>query len=237
MERTACTRTRPRKLPPVIACAVCLVAWLGVHSQASAEIYKYQTETGEVVLTTEPRSDLKLIEIIGKSSSSSAATSSSSTASTAPRHRPRNSGQIQADQTNHDGLIREASEAYQLPFAFIKAVIKIESNFNTRAVSRVGAMGLMQLMPGTAEDMGVSDPFDARQNIFGGTKYLRMLANRYNGDINLVLAAYNAGPGNVDKYRGIPFESTRGYVQNVYRWYKRYQEAHPNQDTKAAESP
>ena len=161
--------------------------------------------------------------------------SKSTSAATKPAHRARNKKAVARDQTTHDHLIREASEAYELPFAFIKAVIKIESNFNTHAVSRVGAMGLMQLMPGTAGDMGVTDAFDARQNIFGGTRYLRLMANRYNGDINLVLAAYNAGPGNVDKVSGIPFESTRGYVKNVYHWYKKYEDIEAGKSGSASE--
>lgn len=219
-----------------------VVVALGTASSASAEIYKYRNKNGEVVVTTEPRSDLELIEIIGerkprssakKASSSSAASSStaSSTSSSAtPQHRNRTSAKIANDQNAFDHIIREAAEAYDLPFAFIKAVIKIESNFNTHAVSRVGAMGLMQLMPATAESLGVTDAFDARQNIFGGARYLRKQVNRYNGDINLVLSAYNAGPGNVDKYGGIPFESTARYVQNVYRWYQRYQELEASPD-------
>jgi soluble lytic murein transglycosylase-like protein len=108
--------------------------------------------------------------------------------------------------------------------AFIKAVIHVESRFNPRATSHVGAMGLMQLMPGTARDMGVAEPYDPRQNIFGGTKYLAMLTEKYDGDINQILAGYNAGPGTVDDYGGIPWRATRGYVQDVYHWYKIYRE-------------
>lgn len=208
-----------------------LVSLLFIAETAQAEIYKYETEDGEVVLSTEKRDDLKLLEVMGVAPKR-AKSSSTTTQTTTPRSKVK----INSDQNAHDHLIREAAAAYGLPFAFIKAVVKIESNFNTHAVSRVGAMGLMQLMPATAEDMGVTDAFDARQNIFGGTKYLRMMANKYNGDINLVLAAYNAGPGNVDKYEGIPFESTRGYVQKVYSWYKEY-EALENQAATESDSP
>ena len=126
---------------------------------------------------------------------------------------------------NYDLIIREASESYGIPYAFIKAVIKIESNFNPRAVSHAGAMGLMQLMPATAEHMGVTDPFDPRQNIMGGTKFLKRLSERYDGDINLILAGYHAGPGNVERVGGIPFEKTQQYVRNVYSWYVRYRES------------
>ena len=124
----------------------------------------------------------------------------------------------------YDAYIAEASQIYNIPAAFIKAVIKIESNFNPRAVSRVGAMGLMQLMPATASHMKVEDPFDPRQNIMGGTRYLRRLADRYDGDINLVLSGYHAGPGNVEKAGGIPFEKTQNYVKNVYSWYVKYRD-------------
>lgn len=220
-------------------CQLILVVFVSMvlaPASAAADIYKYKNENGDIVLTTEPRSDLELIEVIEESSPpertdrkatkkrTRGSSKSAKKSTTPPDARPRSKSTINSDQTAYDDIISEASEAYSIPFTFIKAVIKIESNYNRHAVSHVGAMGLMQLMPGTAEDMGVTDAFDPRQNIFGGTKYLRMMANKYNGDINLVLSAYNAGPGNVDKFSGIPFESTRGYVQKVYRWYQRYQE-------------
>ncbi|MBH23164.1 MAG: hypothetical protein CMH57_01635 [Myxococcales bacterium] len=123
----------------------------------------------------------------------------------------------------YDDYIREAAATYQIPFAFIKGVIKVESNFYPTVISPVGAMGLMQLMPATADYLGVKDAFDPRQNIFGGAKLLRMLTNRYNGDINLLLSAYNAGEGAVDRYDGIPYEKTREYVRRVYHYYKQYQ--------------
>ena len=125
-----------------------------------------------------------------------------------------------------DDIIREASETYQIPFFFIKGVIKVESNFNPLVVSRTGAMGLMQLMPGTADFLGVEDAFDPRQNIFGGAKLLRILTNRFNGDINLVLSGYNAGEGAVARYDGIPYAQTREYVRRVYHHYKSYQRRH-----------
>ena len=102
----------------------------------------------------------------------------------------------------------------------VQAVIQVESGYQERARSRKGAMGLMQLMPGTARAMGVMDPFDPRQNVLGGTRYLRVLANRFGGDLVLTIAAYNAGEGAVDKYRGIPpYAETRRYVQRVLGHY------------------
>lgn len=122
--------------------------------------------------------------------------------------------------TRYDTIIAEAARLYQLPADFIRAVVKVESNFNPNVVSRTGAMGLMQLMPGTARSMGVSNPFDPRQNIFGGSRYLRFLANTFNGDLVLTVAAYNAGEGAVMRYRGVPpYDETRRYVQRVIQHY------------------
>ncbi|MDR5657870.1 lytic transglycosylase domain-containing protein [Serpentinicella sp. ANB-PHB4] len=122
-----------------------------------------------------------------------------------------------------DDIINKASVKYNIPSALIKSVIHTESSFNPRAVSHAGAQGLMQLMPGTARGLGVTNVWDPVQNIEGGTKYLRQLMNQYNGDLSLTLAAYNAGPGNVQKYNGIPpFSETQNYVKTVTERYKMY---------------
>lgn len=127
-----------------------------------------------------------------------------------------------SDHDAFDAYIAEAAAEYSIPEAFIKAVIHVESAFNPNAVSHEGAMGLMQLMPGTAEYLGCADPFDPRQNIMAGTYYLRILSNQYDGDINLVLSAYNAGSGNVARAGGIPFEQTQRYVVRVFEFYRVY---------------
>lgn len=120
----------------------------------------------------------------------------------------------------YDGFIREASLIYNLPETFIRAVMTVESNFHADVVSYVGAMGLMQLMPGTASRMGVANPFEPRQNILGGARYLRMLANQFNGDMVLTLAAYNAGENAVVRYGGVPpYDETRRYVKRVLHHY------------------
>ena len=139
------------------------------------------------------------------------------------RPAPSASSEAERNPTNYDPYIREAARLYQIPEALVRAVIRVESNFDPRAVSRANAQGLMQLIPATAERMLVSDPFDARQNVLGGTRYLRVLANLFNGNIQLTLAAYNAGENAVIKYRGIPpFEETQMYVTKVMQFYNIY---------------
>jgi len=206
-----------------------LTVFLGVlvwSEAAMAELYQYQGPDGEVIITTERRSDLKLIEVIeGKSGKTVSEAKvqkqvktpdGRSVITTAPTR------EAERGEDAFDDIIREASAAYDVPFGFVKGVIRVESHFNPNAMSPVGAMGLMQLMPRTAASVNVTDPFDPRQNIFGGTRFLRILIDRYDGDINLILAAYNAGDAAVARYDGIPYPQTRGYVAHVYRWYRTY---------------
>lgn len=126
----------------------------------------------------------------------------------------------------YDAYISEAAQIYRLPVAFIRAVIKVESNFDPGCVSRTNARGLMQLMPATARSMGVRRVHDPRENILGGTRYLRILANHFNGDYALVLAAYNAGRPRVDRYvqrrEPLPEVTVTRYIPRTLMWYRRF---------------
>ena len=119
-------------------------------------------------------------------------------------------------------LIAEAGRIHRVDPRLVAAVVQRESAFNQNAVSHVGAQGLMQLMPATAKWLGVSNSFDARENVFAGAKYLSMLLDTFNGDLDLTLAAYNAGPGAVQKYRGIPpYRETQNYVAAIRKSYEK----------------
>ena len=117
-------------------------------------------------------------------------------------------------------MVRETAERHQVDPRLVRAVVETESNWNPSAVSRKGAFGLMQLIPGTAQRMGVRNVFDPQQNLDGGVRYLRTLLDRYNGNVPLTLAAYNAGEGAVDRWRGVPnYRETRDYVRKVSNSY------------------
>ena len=130
------------------------------------------------------------------------------------------------DPADHNQIIEWAAEATGLDPNLVRAVVKTESNFDAQAVSKSGAMGLMQLMPETASDLGVGDPFDPVENVFGGTRYLADMLSRYSGNLDKALAAYNWGPGNLDRNlssaSGFMPDETRNYIRIVNHYYDQY---------------
>jgi len=133
-----------------------------------------------------------------------------------------NRPEVNIDRDGVEKLVREAAERHQVDPALVRAVIETESNWNPAAVSRKGALGLMQLIPTTAQRFGANNAFSPQQNVDAGVKYLKTLLERYNGNLDLALAAYNAGEGAVDRAHGVPaFRETRNYVQKVQNAYYR----------------
>lgn len=131
-----------------------------------------------------------------------------------------------ARYSQYDVFIHEAASLYKIPVSLIRAVIRVESDYDPRVVSSMNARGLMQLLPPVAEEMGVRNIHDPRENILGGTRLLRLLANRYDGDLVLTIAAYQAGMGSLRKYNDSvpPYKNTRRYVRNVIDHYYRYKD-------------
>lgn len=196
-------------------------------AQAGADIYRCKRSDGTQHYTNvRERGGRCQVAVRGRSTPKS---KSRSKASASSGRKPRAVGTRDPSRdSRYDGLIAEAAALYQLPGSFLRAVMRVESNFNPHVVSSAGAMGLMQLMPRTARSMGVADPFDARQNVLGGARYLRILANRFKGDLILTVAAYNAGEGAVDKYDGIPpYKETQRYVRRVLKHYYAYRSEAP----------
>jgi soluble lytic murein transglycosylase-like protein len=176
---------------------------ISLASPAAAQIYSWRDVDGKLVLSDKPRPDQgaqATYEVHG----------AASVRATKPLNSTAKSAPFEASITEHAQRERVAAD-------LVRAVIQVESAFNPIAVSSKGAMGLMQLMPATAVELGVVNPFDPDQNIRGGVVYLRQLLNRYNGNVELALAAYNAGIGNVAKYGDVvpPFKETRNYVKKI----------------------
>jgi hypothetical protein len=190
----------------------------------SADVFRCEGQDGSLSFTNVKESGKKCVRIIAEGAKPRTARAASRTSSR-PEQAPSVSTREEDPRRRrrYDAHIAEASRLYQLPSDYIRAVVRVESDFVPTAVSRVGALGLMQLMPQTARSMGVTDPFDPRQNILGGSRYLRVLANRFEGDLVLTTAAYNAGGGAVRRYGGIPpFAETQRYVRRVLDHYQRY---------------
>jgi len=182
-----------RALPLVLAAAITFAP-----GRVMADIYRYIDQKGVMHFTNVPTSGKYKIYL----------------------HEGRRHVSPTASPAHYDPIIDEAAQRHGLSRALIKAVIKAESNFNPEAVSKKGALGLMQIMPQNLQPLDVSDPFNPRQNIMGGSRYLREMLERFNKNLQLALAAYNAGPGAVEQYRSIPpFPETRDYIHKVMSYY------------------
>lgn len=132
-------------------------------------------------------------------------------------------GNLKAHPSEFDAVFEEIGRRYDIDPALLKSVAQAESGFSADAVSKAGAKGIMQLMDSTAEALGVNNTFDPVQNIDGGARYLRAMLDRYNGDVSMALAAYNAGPGAVDKWGGLPpFQETQAYIPRVLNLHQQY---------------
>jgi soluble lytic murein transglycosylase-like protein len=186
---------------------------------AGADIYKFTDAEGVVHFSTSPGGDKRFrVYIHGNGPGGKPGSGAAPGVIPVPP-----SDHDVARYTRYSEWIREAATIYQIPEQLVRAVIRCESDYDPRAVSVSGARGLMQLMPDTATLMQVRDIDDPRENIFGGTRLLRILANEFNGDLELTIAAYNAGDGSVIRFGGIPpFDQTRQYVVAVTKFYRRY---------------
>jgi len=191
---------RKKSLKLITNCAILL---LFLATGASADIYRYIDENGVMHFTNAPtqsRQDFKLFMKEGRTTSPS-----------------------WSYRKKYDDLITKASERFGVSFPLLKAIIKAESDFDPQAVSKKGAMGLMQIMPQNFKLLGLKDPFNPTQNINAGARYFRQLYDRFDGKLALSLAAYNAGPKAVDRYKTIPpYEETEEYVRRVLKYYYNY---------------
>lgn len=181
-----------------------------ISMPSQADIYKYVDKHGRVILTDKPtHTGYKRLVKTWKGWEEAKL--------------PKNFNWIK-NQRKFDSTIRSVAKMYKLPHTLLHAVITAESSYNPDAISRAGAVGLMQLMPATAKQYGVSNRRDPKQNIYGGSRYLRYLLKLFKNDLKLALAAYNAGEGTVKKYGNKipPYKETRNYVKKVIKYYKKY---------------
>ncbi|MHC1741692.1 MAG: transglycosylase SLT domain-containing protein [Syntrophobacteraceae bacterium] len=212
-----------RKASPMRMVAWCLSCCILLATPAGADIFKYVDKEGVIHFTNIPAHP---------DAQKMAALKPITVTQTVGRIAPRSQLPLLRsyvpfcdlpNQNAYEPHIRLTCLRHGMDHNLVKAVIRAESGFNSQAVSPKGAMGLMQLMPDTSRYMGVLNPFDPLDNIDGGTRYLRMLLDRFKNDISLALAAYNAGPENVAKYGGVPpYDETQVYVQRVLEYYQRY---------------
>ena len=178
----------------VVSIIICLITAIAV-SPVCADIYKYVDANGVMHFTDRPTTNVFKLYRAG----------------------------IDDPMSAISRLVRHFAKVYKVDESLVRAVIKAESNYDSRAVSKAGAQGLMQIVPKTARYLGVSDPFNPRQAIRGGTYYLRKLLDRFSNNLDLALAAYNAGPTTVSRYGGIPpYPETQNYVKKVKRFMRDY---------------
>ncbi len=209
-------RSLSRLGPGVAVASVAAALAVGYPGQAEADMFSYTDAEGVVHFSNRAAGDGRY-RLVVKSPKGRRGDSRGGPSPVLP-------SDTSGDRfTRYDEWIHQAAILYQIPEELIRAVIMVESNYDPRAVSGTGAQGLMQLMPETGLRMQMRDAFDPRENIFAGTRYLRVLANMFNGDLELTVAGYNAGEGAVVRYAGIPpYEETQGYVTRVLTYYRRY---------------
>ena len=217
---------------PVLSVLTGLIITAASVQNALADVYAYHGANGERILTDKRLNDKnfrlvktyktpkKVRPVSLKKSTAKPAKATKSASSAANVFQCGNKAFIKKQQRHYRQIIRTYAAKYGVEEALIHSVVKQESCFNEKAKSRVGAIGLMQLMPGTAAHLKVKDPWNPEQNIHGGVKYLSWMLKRFNGNKKFALAAYNAGPGRVDQYGGIPpFRETRNYVKRIMADY------------------
>ena len=189
---------KPNQKTKTRTSVIFLMVMLFMPLAAIADIYMYIDSNGVLHFTDAPTSSQYRLYI---------------------KERPRK----MPSSKKYDQLIDEAAQVVGLSFHLLKALIRVESNFDSRAVSKAGAMGLMQIMPENIKSLKIRDPFDPWENILGGALYLKTLIERFEGKLPLALAAYNAGPSVVDQYQAIPpIKETEEYVQKVMKYYYLY---------------
>ena len=180
----------------------------------SCDIYTYVDKDGVMHFTNVPTSNIIPYSVYIKESSGSRSNSTSSVRSRA------------GDSSPFQGLITRAAKEHGIAEPLLKAIIKAESNFDPSAVSKKGAKGLMQVMPNNFKALQIRDPFDPEQNIMGGARYFGQLMKRFEGDLRLAIAAYNAGPDAVEQYNRIPpYKETMNYVKRVMKYYNDYRKS------------
>ncbi|GAB6096303.1 lytic transglycosylase domain-containing protein [Desulfatiferula olefinivorans] len=179
-----------------------LLIWALIGTGADAEIFTYTDEDGVMHFTDSPSKEEMVLFI---------------------RNNPESRRAVYHCPDRYNDIILQAARVHNLSFSLIKALIKVESNFNPHAVSKVGAKGLMQIMPKNMKELNIDDPFNPYENIMGGSRYLRKMLNRFDGQLVLALAAYNAGPTAVERYKDIPpYTETRRFVEKVIKYNYHY---------------